>query len=596
MRHSFWSSLSILYARFNLVNLPLVVILFLTGVSIASPLVPLDQIRLLKPVVATSTWSGLQIESPSSATSPELDSSGKFSVSHLKSGIHHGISQFATPTWKLPPRPTSTASSVPPGVEPEDDENPSAAGDWGYLNLVNGSPYNFVVTHNESELMTERWKWVTVPPGQGYQSYISLADTSSRGEVFYKIDGTRHSFKLFFDRKNGFNVTVSLDEGLLGHSKCQTTSLSKHFQRDRSTNLVITGTEDLGYWSSTDLSPDWMQQLFKVIGGRKLRHICMPGSHDAGVSLLKAKTPFASRENTQTQISDIYGQLRLGSRYFDIRPVLANGGQFYTGHFGNILGIGNFQGGIGQSMDDIIENVNRFLSEYNELIILNLSHSLDAENGYRVFSQFQWSTLFQKLQSLNHRFNSTRIIWPTDDLTSMRLNEFITATEGRVLIIASDAPNALPREGIFPAVNFPLIDSYANTPKERQMASDQIQKLHQARVITDDNALRKDHFFIFSWTLTSNFESILKGKSIAHLALDLAYDSIFWRAYNSFTPESFPNVLYMDFFGTADWAPAVPGVSQWPSTPPNGTYTDVMLLAMAVNLQIASQNPYVISA
>lgn len=195
--------------------------------------------------------------------------------------------------------------------------------------------------------------------GQGYQAYISLANVSSKGEVHYKLDGPGHVFKVFFDSSNGLNVSLSLEGRLLDHSNVKQPSIRKHFQPDRAVNLVITGTEDLGYWTSSDPSPDWMQQIWEVIGNRKLRHICMPGSHDAGISLLQARTPFATKENTQTQMSDVYGQLMLGSRYFDIRPVIANRGQFYTGHFGNILGLGNFQGGIGQTIDDIIENVNR---------------------------------------------------------------------------------------------------------------------------------------------------------------------------------------------------------------------------------------------
>jgi hypothetical protein len=75
------------------------------------------------------------------------------------------ISVYATPTWIPPSPPKSTAPPVPPGIEPGDDENPDTAIDWGYFNLVNGSPYNFVVTHNQSELMSDRWRWVTIPPG-----------------------------------------------------------------------------------------------------------------------------------------------------------------------------------------------------------------------------------------------------------------------------------------------------------------------------------------------------------------------------------------------------------------------------------------------
>jgi hypothetical protein len=236
------------------------------------------------------------------------------------------------------------------------------------------------------------------------------------------------------------------------------------------------------------------------------------------------------------------------------------------------------------------------LSQYNELVILNLSHTLDADNGYRTFTPMQWLELYQKLKNINHRFISDKTPTITDDLTEMRLNEFVSQTEGRVLIIASDAPEALLSEGIFARTNFPLFDRYANTPRERLMATDQLQKLESQRWIVADDKSRKDTFFILSWTLTSNVESILRGKSIAHLALDLAYDSLFWRAYNSFTPQSYPNVLYMDFMGTADWAPSIPGQPRWPAMPPNGTYPDVMLLAMAVNLQIASQNSYVLRA
>ena len=192
------------------------------------------------------------------------------------------------------------------------------------------------------------------------------------------------------------------------------------------------------------------------------------------------------------------------------------------------------------------------------------------DNDYEPFTQPQWNMLFEKLKSINYRFTKSRIKIPIDDITSMRLNDFISPSEGRVVVVAVNATQTPLTEGIFTATNFPHIDDYANDPQERAMAADQIQKLQSRRSIVADSSARKDPFFIFSWILTNNLESILNGASIAQLALDRAYDHIFWRGLNAFTPLSFPNVLYMDFVGTADWGPPDFNGRKWPATPPAG--------------------------
>src|ERR1700712_2809512 len=218
---------------------------------------------------------------------------------------------------------------------------------------------------------------------------------------------------------------------------------------------------------------------------------------------------------------------------------------------------------------------------------------MDIDNDYKAFTQAQWDTLYQKLNGINHRFVNSKIKTANDDITMLRLNELISPSEGRVLIVALENAQVPFTNGIFTATNFPHVDDYANKLQERAMAADQIQKLQAQRSIVANSGAPKDPFFLFSWTLTSDAGSILRGTSIAQLALDRAYDHIFWRGLNSFTPASFPNVLYMDFFGTADWAPRQGNDKKWPATPPAGVYPDVMLLAMTVNLQIASRNTYI---
>jgi hypothetical protein len=70
---------------------------------------------------------------------------------------------------------------------------------------------------------------------------------------------------------------------------------------------VLTGNESYGYWSSANPPVAWMHSILDVIGPRKLKYICMPGSHDAGMSGTDGKTVVANAGNTQTQFLDIYG-------------------------------------------------------------------------------------------------------------------------------------------------------------------------------------------------------------------------------------------------------------------------------------------------
>lgn len=93
--------------------------------------------------------------------------------------------------------------------------------------------------------------------------------------------------------------------------------------------------------------------MLNIIGDMKLKSICMPGSHDAGMDRISGSTFGVKANNTQTQQQDIYHQLTMGSRYFDIRPVLGNGGQWLAGHYSD------GRGGNGLLISDIISQVNQ---------------------------------------------------------------------------------------------------------------------------------------------------------------------------------------------------------------------------------------------
>lgn len=178
-----------------------------------------------------------------------------------------------------------------------------------------------------------------------------------------------------------------------------------------------------------------MHQNLPVIGGRTLKQLAIPGTHDAGMSSITGHTVFGTPCDTITQSETINGQLRMGSRYFDIRPVISKG-EFYTGHYGFIKELKMWQGANGQSIDDVIDDINDFTKTNAELIILNLSHDLDTDVGGKDFEQFnddQWHALFTKLTRLSHLFVAPN---PTSvDLTSLTLNQYIGHGTAAVVVI-----------------------------------------------------------------------------------------------------------------------------------------------------------------
>jgi hypothetical protein len=62
----------------------------------------------------------------------------------------------------------------------------------------------------------------------------------------------------------------------------------------------------------------------------------------------------------------------------------------------------------------------------------------------------------------------------------------------------------------------------------------------------------------------------------------MPYDALFWKAWNAFTPWSYPNVVLLDYVGD---------LQQLYRDQPVGK--ELITFAMAMNLAIASKNCYV---
>ncbi|KAK2762469.1 hypothetical protein FQN53_007520 [Emmonsiellopsis sp. PD_33] len=478
--------------------------------------------------------------------------------------------------------------SVPGGVYPPELPIVDVGGNanHGYLTLVNGSPYKWTLSYNHSYQM-DQWKWHDVPAGESVQCEwefaLNLNMVDDKAEAYYKLDGTDRTFQLqarYYqdDPDNPFRLHVLYD-GIETKDVAKGTTINYPTRGGlgdmRAINWVLTGSEKDGYWSSHKPPIAWMSSILNIIGGRKLKHVCMPGSHDAGMSKIDGHTQFANEGNTQTQFLNIYDQLRRGSRYFDIRPVIGNGGKYLTGHYSNIdvLNIG-WQGGNGESLQEIVDEINKFTAEHAELIILNLDLTLDTDNGYKPFNDEQWNGAFDIFEGLNNRRPNLE-----GDLSDKTIEEYIGGGKACVILISSGG-KVRPEKGIYSTSQFPKYDSYSNSDDISAMADDQIAKLKGNRNIVSGDADRKDVFHVFSWTLTL---TRILDRTIAEQSIELAYDPLFWRGYSAFTPFSYPNVIYMDFIGSAEQDARTYEKA-------NG---EVTALAMAVNMDIASQNCYV---
>ncbi|MDY8136458.1 hypothetical protein [Aquimarina sp. 2201CG5-10] len=287
----------------------------------------------------------------------------------------------------------------------------------------------------------------------------------------------------------------------------------------------------------------WMQDSLSYIGNKKLGEICITGSHDSGMSVKTGGTIGAFDCNTLTQTYNIEKQLSLGMRYFDIRPVIS-GGDYYTGHYTKVSV--SWQGANGESIDDIINGVNNFTSQYNELIVLNLSHSLNTDVGntkYRSFNQNEWNSLLTELQKINHLLSDIEIT----DLTQKTLNSFIGNKKASVLIIVENTSvnlNAFLGKGVFPYSSFNVYNKYSDTNNLNTMRSDQISKMNTER--------ENNTYFLLSWTLTQDDTQavtcalpILPGSSIKDLA-NLANASLVSSLKPNISQTIFPNIIYSD--------------------------------------------------
>ncbi|KAJ0302608.1 hypothetical protein COL516b_007146 [Colletotrichum fioriniae] len=202
-------------------------------------------------------------------------------------------------------------------------ENAAATGRQ-YITIVNLTPHPFKLTSTHSYQMDE-FNWGDIPPGKArqnvahYTGKIGANSVDDNGEAYYDIGNTGKKFVIRATTHIPDTYPRRVVYDLSGMGKGQ-----REYRvpgQEVPVTLVITGSDSFGFITSLSHGPgNWMNSIKDTIRDRTVANVVMPGTHDAGMSkLTDALLSGGSEGNTQTQMLNIYDQLRAGSRWFDLR-------------------------------------------------------------------------------------------------------------------------------------------------------------------------------------------------------------------------------------------------------------------------------------
>lgn len=239
--------------------------------------------------------------------------------------------------------------------------------------------------------------------------------------------------------------------------------------------------------SSLD-TESWMEELIDMYPDDvvSLREIMIPAAHDAGMYMLRNCSFGANACNTQTQKLDFYTMLMQGVRAFDVRPSFA-GGKYFTEHSTGCGGLGCK----GDLLANIYADINIFLENHEELVILEMSHFCGTHLEDEVLLDMATNIFGDKLH---------RGLPLTESLLNIPLNEIIgNSGKGKVLIIYEGASNDMfnRNKGVYAPAVLPKEGAWTNSPNLPHMLYNQLSLYEN---YSNSSAV----LFQFNWQITQS--------------------------------------------------------------------------------------------
>lgn len=279
------------------------------------------------------------------------------------------------------------------------------------VTIVNLTPYTLKFRDGEPHPYQITGHFSDVPSGKAvtmncdyFQKYSNISYATSAGYFRYEIEDTDKSFWVGCRT----HVPTKYDQVakfyMAGMGKADKEFVAP--ADGQPVTLVITGSEDYGdYYVSTKFADyNWMNMIRKSIRNRQLRHVVLPGSHDAGMSKITAVgwSGGGIPANTETQSLDPYTQLRVGIRDFDMRVITVQSKKYYMAHISDETA--RFPAGAtGTSLQEQIDAVNRFTSAYPGEVTIWRIRSMVNMGGDHFWTKDMMNTFYDKLVGIQNR-------------------------------------------------------------------------------------------------------------------------------------------------------------------------------------------------
>ena len=370
------------------------------------------------------------------------------------------------------------------------------------FNVINSTPYRWrrIAIHS---YQIPDWSGVWPKYIESGQVIEVVTEKASGGgsrkdtgaEVVYKLEETCRpmSFRLAFNptRAQDPDVRVTFLQELKTRwtNKGGEIDLGKRIAYG-GVNFILAGTEAELYSNEGPLG--WMQEQLEIVGKYPLNQIVMPRSHHAGMNKGLRGIGLAHDKTTLTQTRSPYEQIAIGGvRVLDFRPYERSKGTFSEGHFSNIGGL--HHGMIGISLEDIINDINRFNKESpGELIIIDIHDSeswvgkakgINNKGKFRPLEVEDRARLWKQFEQLEHRF-----VLPAgaQNIPEMPLEAFIGTGQSAVLI---HTPGPWTKDKAFPGGkagyvsnrNFPRTAYWSDTEKPDVLVTEQTATLRSKK-------------------------------------------------------------------------------------------------------------------
>ncbi|KAL4973438.1 PLC-like phosphodiesterase [Aspergillus desertorum] len=463
-----------------------------------------------------------------------------------------------------------------------------------YITIVNLTPHRFKLDSTHSYQM-DAFDWGDIPPGRArqniahYSTRLTANPVDTGGEAYYSIAGTSKKFEIrattHIPDTYWRRTVIDLSEMGLGQREYLDP------RAEVPVTLVITGSDSYGFMASlTYGSGNWMKKMYDVIKDRPLQHLVMPGTHDSGMSTISGKiVSIGSAANTQTQGLNIYDQLRVGARWFDLRIMSVHQSDttdydFWAAHVNDEtadIPVGN----TGESLNDIISEVNRFTSENpGEIIILKLRYLIGIKR--LPGGAIRWDTaiankFFTELKKVNNRCPN---LDTTIEFQRQKASYFMDRNNGDgcvlFLLDGSNIPSGVlsssPSDGVYPASVMTVNDHWSNLATTQPVAEDQIAVWS---AINRVSPFTSDQFLISQWLVSADALQTT-ALTIQNIAIMPTNPALYWAGVNAMSPTRWPNVLLVDYIGVV-----ITDRFEW-----NQLSAELYTLTVGLNLYMLSEN------